>query len=289
MMILLENENIKVTISAKGAELQSIKSKKDNLEYLWKGDPAFWGKFSPVLFPIVGALKNNTYCIGDQSYQLPRHGFARDLDFEVQQINEEEALFTLSHNAKTLEVYPFEFKLSLRYRLSGSAVSCTYEVNNPGTKDLLFSVGAHPAFAVPLTADTVYEDYYLEFSQDESLNIHQIEDNLIGDQVAILQLSDRKLNLQHELFYNDALVMKDLNSKSIQLKNIKNQHGLNFRFIDFPFFGIWSAKDADFVCLEPWCGIADSIHHNQQLSDKEGIQSLSPGLDWKRSWEVEVF
>jgi galactose mutarotase-like enzyme len=289
MMILLKNENIKVTISAKGAELQSIKSKKDNLEYLWKGDPAFWGKFSPVLFPIVGALKNNTYCIGDQSYQLPRHGFARDLDFEVQQISEEEALFTLSHTAKTLEVYPFKFKLSLRYRLSGSAVSCTYEVNNPGTKDLLFSVGAHPAFAVPLTADTVYEDYYLEFSQDESLNIHQIEDNLIGDQVAILQLSDRKLNLQHELFYNDALVMKDLNSKSIQLKNIKNQHGLNFRFIDFPFFGIWSAKDADFVCLEPWCGIADSIHHNQQLSDKEGIQSLSPGLDWKRSWEVEVF
>lgn len=288
-MILLENENIKVTISAKGAELQSIKSKKDDLEYLWKGDPAFWGKFSPVLFPIVGALKNNTYCIGDQSYQLPRHGFARDLNFEVQQISEEEALFTLAHNAQTLEVYPFEFKFSLRYSLSGAAVSCTYEVNNPGTKDLLFSVGGHPAFAVPLTSATLYEDYYLEFSQDESLNIHQIEDNLISDQVAILQLSDRKLNLQHELFYNDALVIKDLNSKSIQLKNTKNQHGLNFRFIDFPFFGIWSAKDADFVCLEPWCGIADGIHHNQQLSDKEGIQSLSPGLDWKRSWEVEVF
>lgn len=288
-MILLENENIKVTISAKGAELQSIKSKKDNLEYLWKGDPAFWGKFSPVLFPIVGALKNNTYCIGDQSYQLPRHGFARDLNFEVQQISEEEALFTLTHNAQTLEVYPFEFKFSLRCSLSGAAVSCTYEVNNPGAKDLLFSVGGHPAFAVPLTSDTLYEDYYLEFSQDESLNIHQIEDNLISDQVAILQLSDRKLNLQHELFYNDALVIKDLNSKSIQLKNTKNQHGLNFRFIDFPFFGIWSAKDADFVCLEPWCGIADGIHHNQQLSDKEGIQSLSPGLDWKRSWEVEVF
>lgn len=288
-MILLENENIKVTISAKGAELQSIKSKKDNLEYLWKGDPAFWGKFSPVLFPIVGALKNNTYWIGEQSYQLPRHGFARDLNFEVQQINEEEALFTLAHNAQTLEVYPFEFKFSLRYSLSGAAVSCIYEVSNPGTKDLLFSAGAHPAFAVPLTSDTLYEDYYLEFSQDESLNIHQIEDNLISDQVAILQLSDRKLNLQHELFYNDALVIKDLNSKSIQLKNTKNQHGLNFRFIDFPFFGIWSAKDADFVCLEPWCGIADGIHHNQQLSDKEGIQSLSPGLDWKRSWEVEVF
>ncbi|MBB5634914.1 galactose mutarotase-like enzyme [Pedobacter cryoconitis] len=288
MMILLENENIKVAVAAKGAELQSIQSKLTGLEYLWKGDSAYWGKFSPVLFPIVGGLKNNTYRVGNQSYQLPRHGFARDLEFEAEQISKTEAVFTLVNNEETLKIYPFEFKFSLRYKLSGASVSCTYEVNNPGETDLLFSVGGHPAFAVPLTADTLYEDYYLDFSQDESLNIHQIEDNLISDEVLILQLNDRKLSLQHELFYNDALVMKDLKSTSIKIRNTKNQHGLNFRFIDFPFFGIWAAKDADFVCLEPWCGIADGIHHNQQLSDKEGIQSLSPGLDWKRSWEVEV-
>ncbi|KIO76116.1 aldose epimerase [Pedobacter lusitanus] len=288
-MILLENEHIKVAVAAKGAEMQHIISKQTNLEYLWKGDSAYWGKFSPVLFPVVGGLKNNTYSIGDQSYQLPRHGFARDLEFEVQQINEQEALFTLSNNSETLKVYPFEFRFSLRYKLSGASVSCTYEVHNPGVKDLLFSVGGHPAFAVPLTSDTVYEDYYLDFSQDEALHVHEIEDNLISDKTVVIQLNERKLNLQHDLFYNDALVMKDLNSKSIQLRNTKNQHGLTFRFIDFPFFGIWAAKDADFVCLEPWCGIADGIHHNQQLSDKEGIQSLSPGLDWKRSWAVEIF
>jgi len=287
-MILLENKTIKVSVAARGAELQSIKSKLTGLEYLWKGDSAYWGKFSPVLFPVVGQLKDNTYYTGDQSYQLPRHGFAREMEFDAQQISGTEAVFTLSHNQETLKVYPFEFKFSLRYKLSGTSVFCTYEVHNPGEKDILFSVGAHPAFAVPLTEDTVYEDYYLNFTQDESLDLYKIQDNLISDETSIIQLDDHKLSLQHELFYNDALVMKDLKSNTIQIRNTKNQYGINFRFIDFPFFGIWAAKDADFVCLEPWCGIADGIHHNQQLSDKEGIQSLSPGLDWKRSWEIEI-
>ena len=288
-MILLENETVKVSIASKGAELQTIKSKRTGLDYLWKGDPAFWGKFSPVLFPIIGGLKNNTYSIGEESYQLPRHGFARDMEFGAEQISAHEALFTLTENSETLKVYPFEFKLALRYKLSGDSVSCTYEVTNPGEKELLFSAGGHPAFAVPLTAGTSYEDYYLEFSADESVVYHEIENNLISDQTAILQLDERKLNLQHSLFYHDALVFKDLKSNTISLKNTRNPHGLHFRFIAFPFFGIWAAKDADFVCLEPWCGIADGIHHNQQLSDKEGIVTLSPGQDWKRIWEVEVF
>lgn len=288
-MISLENEQIVVTFVAKGAELTSIKSKVTGLDYLWKGDAAYWGKHSPVLFPIVGALKDNTYISGEKEYELSRHGFARDLNFEVQQINEGEVLFTLQSNADTLKIYPFEFSLGLRYKISGSAVSCTYEVQNSGTKDLLFSIGGHPAFAAPLTADTTYEDCYLEFEVDEALTYHQIAGNLISDQTDILHLDQGKLQLKHSLFYNDALVFKNLSSERITLKNTMNAHGLNFRFKDFPFFGIWAAPDADFVCLEPWCGIADGIYHNQQLSDKEGINSLSPGLNWKRTWETEVF
>lgn len=289
MMILLENENLLINISAKGAELRSIKSKTTKLEYLWKGDAAYWGKFSPVLFPVIGALKNNTYLFEDKIYELPRHGFARDHEFDVQQISEAEVLFTLKSSADTLKVYPFEFELGLRYQLSGSKVSCTYEVSNPGSKDLLFSVGGHPAFAAPLTAETAYEDYYLEFNKDEAITYFKIDDNLISDRTVDLPLNNRRLTLQHDLFYDDALVIKNLKSDSISLKNTKNEHGLHFSFSDFPFFGIWAAKDADFICLEPWCGIADGIHHNQQLSDKEGINSLSPGLDWKRTWSAEVF
>ena len=288
-MITLENENIRLTFASKGAELTSFKSKITGLDYLWKGDPVFWGKFSPVLFPIVGGLKANTYITENQEYELPRHGFARDLDFEVQQISTEELLFTLQSNADTLKVYPFEFILGLRYKISGAALSCTYEVSNPGSKDLLFSVGGHPAFKAPLTPDTTYEDCYLEFSVDESLTYFKIEDNLISDHTDVLHLDHGKLPLKHALFYNDALVFKSLSSETISLKNTKNEHGLHFRFRDFPFFGIWAAKDADFVCLEPWCGIADGVHHQQQLSDKEGITVLSPGNHWNRTWEAEVF
>jgi len=288
-MILLENENIAVTFATKGAELTSIKSKDTGLDYLWKGDPAVWGKHSPVLFPIVGALKDNTYITGEKKFELSRHGFARDLNFEVQQISEGEVLFTLHSSDDTLKIYPFEFSLGLRYKISGSRVSCTYEISNPGEKELLFSVGGHPAFAAPLTSEVHYEDCYLQFEVDEALTYHKIAGNLISDQTDILHLDQGKLPLTHKLFYDDALVFKQLDSEQISLKNTKNEHGLHFRFKDFPFFGIWAAPDADFVCLEPWCGIADGIYHNQQLSDKEGINSLSPGLDWKRSWEVEVF
>lgn len=288
-MIILENDNIRLTFELKGAELTSFKSKITGLDYLWKGDPAIWGKFSPVLFPIVGALKNNTYITADQEYQLSRHGFARDLDFEAEQISASEILFTLHSNPDTLKIYPFEFKLGLRYQLSGATLSCTYEVSNPGNQDLLFSVGAHPAFKAPLTPDTSYEDNYLEFSVDESLTYFKIEDNLISDHTDVLHLDHGKLPLKHALFYDDALVFKSMSSETISLKNTKNNHGLHFRFRDFPFFGIWAAKDADFVCLEPWCGIADGVHHNQQLSDKEGINALAPGNEWKRTWEAEVF
>lgn len=288
-MIILENEHIIVNLAAAGAELRSIKSKTTQLDYLWKGDPQYWGKFSPVLFPIVGALKDNAFFAEGRKYELPRHGFARDHQFEVQQLSEVEVLFTLSSSADTLKVYPFEFTLGLRYRLSGNTVSCTYEVSNPGTKDLLFSVGGHPAFAAPETPDTVYEDYYLEFNRDESITYFKIQDNLISEQTETLQLDGGKLKLKHSLFYEDALVLKKINSDVISLRNTKNQHGLNFHFTNFTEFGIWSAKDADFICLEPWCGIADSVNHNQQLSDKEGIVTLLPGKDFERTWSVEVF
>jgi len=288
-MILLENENIIVAFSPQGAELRSIKSKVTELDYLWKGDPAFWGKFSPVLFPIVGALKNNQYRYEGQTYELSRHGFARDYEFQTTQINEGEVLFSLSSNAETLKVYPFEFQLALRYKITGSKVSCSYEITNPSEKNLLFSIGGHPAFAAPLTKDTAYEDYYLEFAEDDAITFYKIDSNLISEQTETLHLEDKKLPLKHSLFYDDALVFKNLKSEKITLKNTQNTHGLSFRFPGFPFFGIWAAKDADFVCLEPWCGIADGVNHNQELSDKEGIISLSPGQPWGRTWEVEVF
>ncbi len=287
-MIVIKNEFINAVISPKGAELQSLISLETGIEYMWSGDPAFWAKKSPVLFPIVGSLKNDTYYYNQQPYHLPRHGFARDKVFEAAKLNDSEAIFTLADSPETHSNYPFEFTLALRYRLEGRSISCTYEVFNPGDKALLFSVGGHPAFTVPLTVDTVYADYYLEWNKTEALQQWKLDNGLIAAPRP-LQVENNRLQLTPALFYKDAIVIKHMQSTCISLKSNKHPHGLNFYFDDFPFFGIWAAKDAAFVCLEPWCGIADSIDHDQQLEHKEGIQHLAPGEKWERRWTAECF
>ncbi|MCD0488223.1 aldose 1-epimerase family protein [Pedobacter sp. MC2016-14] len=288
-MIILENNVLIATFNPKGAELQSLNGKATGLSYMWNGDPAFWAKHSPVLFPVVGALKNGTYTYKGESFRLSRHGFARDLVFNANQISKEEVLFTLNSNQDTMAVYPFEFKLGIRYKIEAGYLSCTYEISNPGKEDLLFSIGAHPAFNVPLQDDVAYTDCYLEFEKDAELTYHKIKNDLIDDETETIVLEDSRLPLTHELFYDDALVFKKLKSNVISVKNYKNNHGIHFYFEEFPFFGIWAAKDANFVCLEPWCGIADGVHHNQELENKEGIISLSPNEEWERTWEVEIF
>lgn len=289
MNISLENAQISATFSNLGGELQRLQNKETALDYLWNGDANFWGKFSPVLFPIVGGLKDDTYFFEGNSYQLPRHGFAREREFEAHKIGPEELLFLLKEDEESLKVYPFQFQLGLRYRLVGNTLGCSYEVLNTGKKDLWFSIGGHPAFRLPLKSHLNYEDYYLEFNKDRQLNVHQVTNNLIEEETEPMLLKAGKLHLTHELFYQDALVLKDLKSNIIGLKSLKDPHGLNFHFEAFPFFGIWAAKDADFVCLEPWCGVADGVDHDQQLTNKEGMVKLAPGKEWSRHWEVTCF
>lgn len=288
MIVAIKNDELEVGFSTKGAELQYLKDTKCHINYLWNGDDGFWAKFSPVLFPIVGALKNNQYQYKGITYTLPRHGFARDMEFSCQQISAVEISFTLKHNEETLKVYPFEFELTLIYKLRGTSLSCSYKVSNPADKDLLFSIGGHPAFAVPLNNEGTYTDYYLQFNNDDELIFYHIVDNLVTETTTTLPLKEKRLPLQHQLFYNDALVFKTLKSNHIQLLNHKHNKGIDFSFEGFPYFGIWSAKDADFVCLEPWCGIADGVDHNQQLEQKEGIERLPPGKTWERTWEVTI-
>lgn len=289
-MISLKNEHLTASFTNKGAELQSLINNKNNINYMWSGNPAYWGKFSPVLFPIVGGLKNNTYYFEGKTYQLPRHGFARDLDFESVQISDTEVIFKLTQNEETLKHYPFEFTLILRYRIEGDSLSCTYEVNNPSKhQSLLFSIGAHPAFSVPQNNELLYSDYFLEFNNDDLLSYHKVVNDLITHETIKIDLGVHKLPLNHEMFYNDALVLKSLKSDRISIQTEKSPHGLHFKFKDFPFFGIWAAKDANFVCLEPWCGIADGIDHDQNLKTKEGIINLPALENWSRKWEVTCF
>jgi len=289
-MTLIENDILKVSIKTKGAELDSIYNKETNLEYMWSGDPAFWGKKSPVLFPVVGTLKNDIYYYNHKEYSLSRHGFAREMDFMVTAQTSSSAQFTLQSNEITFSKYPFSFRFDVIYSLKADKLLVNYKITNTGNDRLYFSVGGHPAFKVPLVNDTVYNDYYLEFNKPETTGRWPIsKDGLIESSPAPLLNNKNRLSLSKELFYNDALVFKNLVSDRISLRSEKITNGLEFDFAGFPYLGIWAAKNADFVCIEPWCGIADSVTSDQQIVDKEGINKLGAKEIFERSWSVRTF
>ncbi|CAL1517514.1 aldose 1-epimerase family protein [Chitinophaga sp. MM2321] len=289
-MIQISNEKLTVSLTEKGAELEHIFSKDFNLEYLWNGDPAIWGKKSPALFPIVGALKEQTYHYNGDDYTLGRHGFAREQVFTVTEQGTDYVTFRLTDNEATRLVYPFRFAFSITYLLQDDQLQVTYLVENKDEQELLFSVGGHPAFNVPLVEGTTYEDYYLYFNKEENADRWPVTTTgQIGLSPQPMLQHTHELPLHKSLFYEDALVFKQLASTAISIKSKSTPHGLTLAFEGFPYMGIWAAKDADFVCIEPWCGIADSVAATGELREKEGINRLSPGKKFERTWTATFF
>ena len=286
----MENDILKVSVKTKGAELDSIYNKETALEYMWNGDPAFWAKKSPVLFPVVGTLKNDIYYYDHKEYSLTRHGFAREMDFLLTGQTSASAQFTLQSNEITYARYPFSFRFDVIYSLSDDKLIVNYKIDNTGNDTLYFSVGGHPAFKVPLAGDTAYNDYYLEFNKSENAGRWPIsKDGLIESSPVPLLKNANRLPLSKELFYSDAVVFKNPASDKVSLRSEKIVNGLEFDFPGFPYLGIWAAKNADFVCIEPWCGIADSVTSDQQLVSKEGINKLVAKKIFERSWSVRMF
>lgn len=288
-MIQIENENCRALVLELGAELKSLVDKKTGKEWMWQADPAFWGKTSPVLFPIVGALKGNKYQFAGKSYSLPRHGFAREMNFDVRKHEGDRVVLGLGCTGETRLLFPFEFDLEVEYILDRTTLRVEYRVKNLSSSEAMwFSLGAHPAFAIEVNENKSYDNYQLLFDQDDALNIHPLQENLLIRKSQHIPLENGKLSLSYPLFYNDALVMTDMKSNRIVLQNSKDSHKLTFSFINFPHFGIWAAKDADFVCLEPWSGVADWEDHDGELVRKCGINSLAQGGSWMASWSVEL-
>ncbi|HWB27335.1 MAG TPA: aldose 1-epimerase family protein [Chitinophagaceae bacterium] len=290
MIYTIQNSHLSVAISTKGAELQSLLNKNTGIEHMWGADPAFWSKSSPVLFPVVGGLKNNQYSFSGSTYTLNRHGFARESEFVVTSQQKDSIAFTLTDSEITLQHYPFHFSFTVTYTLQQNSLHVTYTVINTGDETMFFSVGGHPAFKAPVVAGTTFTDYYLEFSHAENAGRWPLSP---GGQIETytqpLLNNTNILPLTKQLFYQDALVFKHLQSNAISIKSGATPHGLTVTFNGFPYMGIWNAKDADFVCIEPWCGIADSVDASGELQDKEGINALAAKETFERTWMVEVF
>lgn len=286
-MEYLENDHIKIAVNPKGAELTSLYDTTTGTEYMWNGDPAFWGKHSPVLFPIVGTLKDDTFLYQGKSYHLSRHGFARDRVFSVSK-EKEHLIFSLSSDESSLQKFPFHFRLDIIYSLAQKKLSVTYRISGTGNEPMYFSIGAHPAFKVPVEEGTNYDDYYLEFSATENAGRWPISKDGLIEKEPMPLLNGKKLPLSKALFQKDALVFKALESTSVHLRSNKTNKGFRFDFAGFPFLGIWAAKDADFVCIEPWCGIADSVDSNQDFTKKEGIEHINADEIFERTWSIEI-
>lgn len=289
-MITLQNDRLTVQLNPLGAELHSLYYHPAQLDYLWSGDPLYWGKKSPILFPIVGTLKNNTFIYRGKPYHLNRHGFAREQMFHIIHRDDQLASFTFASDEKTRLCYPFDFILQVNYHLNGSSLTVNYVVHNTGQEAMFFSLGGHPAFAVPLEKALAYEDYFLAFEAEEYAPRWRINaEGLLTEPDDLFLKQTNILSLKKSLFAEDALVFKHLNSSKVSLVSHSGQRGLKFDYTGFPYLGIWAAKNADFVCIEPWCGLADSVSANQQLDEKEGIIKLEPAEVWQRKWSVEVY
>mgnify|MGYP000276443546 FL=1 len=282
MTTTISNANLTAQIKHLGAELFSLKNNQ-NTEYIWEGNPAFWGKHSPILFPIVGTLKKNTYNYNQKQFQLSRHGFAREMEFELVKKSDESATFSLISTLETQKVFPFNFELQICYSLDENKLNIDYKVINKTETTLPFAIGAHPAFALPGN----FEEYSLEFQQAETLKYYLLEEGLISNNSNEIQLDNKKFGLNYQWFEKDALVFKELKSKSITiLKNEKSILKVNFN--DFPNLGIWTVQNAPFLCIEPWFGYSDTLNEYDDFLKKEGIQLLKNNETFKSNYSVEI-
>lgn len=287
-MFSLSNSFLRVEIAAKGAELCSVKS-NGGVEYLWQASEAVWARHAPVLFPIVGKLKNNTYYFENTSYELPQHGFARDMMFDAVQTSETEIVFTLTSTAQTQQNYPFQFLFKISYRLNNNSIVVNYTVKNADTKALYYSVGAHPGFNCPLLPNEKFSDYYLQFERSE-FEITLLQEGLLSQSKKPLVVQKGVLPLNHTLFDNDALIFEGNQINAVELCSTSNKHKVRIECKNWPYFGIWSKKgSSNFVCLEPWYGIADSFGTDQQFIGKKGIQCLQLGQIAEHSFEMSFF
>ena len=285
----IKNEYIKAKIKSFGAELNSLQKCAEELEYIWQGDSKYWNRHSPILFPIVGRLKNDSYTYQNQKYNMTQHGFARDKEFEVIKKEVDFIEFRLKSDEKTLEIYPFSFELYLSYKLEKNSLIVSYKVINKSDDKMLFSIGAHPAFNWTLKEDEKKENYFLEFENIKETKRYFLNDKgLVYDSVD-LKIIDNKIALNEELFKNDALVFEDLNIKTLTLKNSINENYIKLNFENFPYLGIWSKPTgAPFICIEPWFGVADSFDSSKNLEDKKGIITLLKDEIFSSFYSIEI-
>ena len=289
-MTILSNETLRVEVSAHGAELQSIR--KGDVEYLWQGDSRYWGRRSPVLFPIVGSVWEARYRVEGTEYQLGQHGFARDMDFTLVCATDTEVRYRLESSDETLAKYPYPFVLEIAYRLHGASIDVIWEVKNPSDKDMYFQIGAHPAFFYPDYDPEKSGRGFFTFDRTEGIECIRIKEKGCVDAVTKwpLEMHEGVLKLEKDTFDAiDTIMVQDSQLKRVNMFKEDGTAWLSLSF-DAPVVGIWSppGKVAPFICIEPWYGRCDRVGYEGEYKDKDWMNCLAPGEGFKSVYTIEI-
>lgn len=287
----MENENLRVQISDHGAELSSIYGKAADREAVWIGDPAFWNRHAPVLFPFVGKVNGGFYTHKGVKYPMGQHGFARDNEFECIENTENKTVHRLVSTEETKKVYPFDFAFTVTQELSGRTLTITWKVENTGDDDMYFSVGGHPAFMIPEQYDIVFNKG-LENHTETELEYVLIDPETAGVDVAHprkLKLQDGRIPYTRTLFDEDALIFDNTQVERVGVE-VDGKPYVTLTCKGFPSVGVWSKPKADapFVCLEPWIGRCDNVGFDGELKDKYGEQHLKAGETFQAGYTITI-
>ncbi len=289
---VIANENLKLTVADAGAEIRSLVRLSDGAELMWQADPAFWGRTSPVLFPLVGNYRGKTSYYDGKAYSMGQHGFARDMVFTLKEQTEDSLLFSLCDTEATHEKYPFAFRLFIGYRLMGKTVTVTWQVENPAEETMYFSIGGHPAFLCDYNGGGLvfYKNGAPVNGAICSGIIKGDGSGCLSDRTKSFDLSEGKLPLSWPLFDEDALIFEDRQADAVAITDADHKPVLCVSF-DAPLFGVWTpaGKNAPFVCIEPWYGRCDRTDFNQQLSQREYGNTLAAGETFEVYYAIEVF
>ncbi|NLD52848.1 MAG: aldose 1-epimerase family protein [Clostridiales bacterium] len=287
-MITLTNKTLTVVISPLGAELQSIKS-ADGTEYLWQGDPTFWKSRATNLFPVVGRLQGQSYTVAGEKYDIGIHGFLRHAQTQPRQLSDTEALFELEDNEDTRKQYPFSFVAGVQYRLEDSTLHIAYRVHNSGDSMMYFGLGGHPGFNIPLEKGLAFEDYMLCLD-GASQRLLLSPSYLMSWQSEPFPLKDGCLPLRHDLFDDDAIVLKRTGGTRATLRSLKGTRSVTLDHPHMPYLGIWHKphSQAPFVCLEPWLSLPGRDGVTEALETQPDLVHLAPGKDYANHWSITI-
>ncbi len=281
MQFELNFQGIHAVADSHGGELVSFRDEQ-GVEFIWSGDSAFWSGRNPLLFPIVGSLKNGTIRFDGNSYKMSRHGFARDQEFDVVDRSSDRIVFELRENQSTLAFYPYSFKLQVCHQLAEGGFSTSFYVENTGDTPMPFCIGAHTAFCCPLQEGECFEDYEIIFDQPEEVSMRLLtKEGILSSSLRESFLAGQnRFALDYELFARiDTVVLENLKSESIRLAHRKNGRGVRMDFKGFPMLAFWTkgAEKAPFICLEPWHGCAAVEDETGEFIDKPHCITLCPG------------